>query len=870
MFHHFILLAFVGIQVFFATMPLSDVLAEYWTRKTPPPLDYLFPLFFFESKTSEFFFYLLGVCATLVAILGLTILHHRSRHAREEFQQRRFNWKHLLGGALSTALSIYLFKRHSSLSAGGGYLLTFFSIREFIFNRTLWNPFTLNGGSQVSRLGFKVSYLGALALMCGMFSPMLNARLLLMNEYLGLPTLLMVDGKLESDIDALSTDELVGFYPRQSTIRFLADPAFEVCERLPNAIDIDVVYDISLTSGFFVTYDGRTVCPTDMTSESDFASIAKKLRIAPVNAQKWFSRVRERNDALRIQISPARSKTQSLRELTQFEFTWKILNRWILHHHNFVYSVINEFRLGRPVQEIFSQYGLFPIVVLSPLMEATHLNGFDGYIRILFLFYVLYVFNLIWSLRNILKDDYLTLTAVFLAITSLHMLGFNMILLGPGANPIRHFLDITVVLGYFRYRQTKRLRFLALAAALSVIAVVVSEHFGLFVAVSLFAAVVFGWLFQGISRKELAVAVSMVAALVAFFRSGIAPGNELAGYFISGHLGFPIPTFGVVFLAAFVILSVTALYYYSWISEQNALFHTIVFFTIYSVALLSYYVRGGAIYFLYSLGAVVSALAVLHLKMLVSHFPFLDRQIQIRRACFSFSLVLMIASSPRYWREFLAWQSHFQQRETYSWSFPNLTATSTMDPIPFEDSVNLIQKYALQNQIMLISKFDAILPWLAGKYSGFRNGELGVSMIGRPDLHRQIRVLRETAPEYLFVDRDIEHHPGFDVIQHEHAWGYLKDESISRMKRLLLLHKIWSSVRDDYEKIESRGLLDVYKRKGYSGALHPHETELPRQTSPQENQEELQSIHGSHTASFSSSLQRRRALAISERWISYR
>lgn len=859
---HLILLVLLGTQIFFATMPLSDVLAEYWTGKTPPPLDYLFPLFFFESKTSEFFFYLLGVCATLLAVLGLTIFHHRSRPARDGFQQRRFNWKHLLGGALSTALSIYLFKRHSPLSASGGYLLTFLSIGEFIFNRPLWNPFAIQGGPQVSPLGFKVSYLGVLALVCGMFSPMLTARPLLMNEYLGIPTLLLIDGKLENDIDALSTEGIGGFYPRQSAIRFLTDPAFDVCERLPNPIDIDLVYDISLTSGFFVTYDGGTVCPTDMASESDFASIAKKLRITPANVRKWSSRVRERNDALRTQISSARSQTQSLRDLTQFEFTWKILNRWFLHHHNFIYSVINEFRLGRPIQEIFSQYGLFPIVILSPLMEATRLTGFDGYIRILFLFYVLYVFILMWSLRNILKDDYLTLTAAFLAITSLHKLGFNLILLGPGANPIRHFLDIAVVLGYFRYRQTKRFRFLAIAAVLSVIAVIVSEHFGLFVALSLLAALAFGWLFQGISRKELAVAASMVAALIAFFRSNIAPGNELAGYFISGHLGFPIPTFGMVFLAAFVILSVTALYYYSWISEQNALFHTIVFFTIYTVGLLSYYVRGGAIYFLYSLGAVVSALLILHLKMLISRFPFLERQIQIRRACFVFSLILMTASAPHYWREFRAWRAHFQQRETYSWSFPNLTATSTMDPAPFENSVKLIQKYALQNRIMLISKFDALLPWLAGKYSGFRNGELGVSMIGRPDLQKQIRVLHEMAPEYLFVDRDIEHHPGFDVIQHEHAWGHLKDESISRMKRLLLLHKIWSSVRNDYEKIESRGLLDAYKRKKKVGLENSPSIRGPERV--------VKSVHGSHITSFSSDLQRRRALAISGRWISYR
>ncbi len=81
--------------------------------------------------------------------------------------------------------------------------------------------------------------------------------------------------------------------------------------------------------------------------------------------------MRKRHDLLKARVSQESSKNRNLRELAQFESSWKLMSRWFPHHHNFIYSVINEHSLGRPIHEIFSQYGLFPTVVLSPLEECT-------------------------------------------------------------------------------------------------------------------------------------------------------------------------------------------------------------------------------------------------------------------------------------------------------------------------------------------------------------------------------------------------------------------------------------------------------------------------------------------------------------------
>ena len=150
------------------------------------------------------------------------------------------------------------------------------------------------------------------------------------------------------------------------------------------------------------------------------------------------------------------AEEQDFLKKNYFELHWQILNRWVLHHHNFVLGPINEYALGKPLQEINAQYGLFNVVVMRWLLEKTggisYQNYFQKWYAWWLVYYALFVALAYLLFRNVY---YVTLVCV-LAFGFINKIDYQFLFLGPGLNPIRHFLDLPVMACLYGYLKTGR------------------------------------------------------------------------------------------------------------------------------------------------------------------------------------------------------------------------------------------------------------------------------------------------------------------------------------------------------------------------------------------------------------------------------
>ena len=169
----------------------------------------------------------------------------------------------------------------------------------------------------------------------------------------------------------------------------------------------------------------------------------------------------------------------------RFEMLWQILNRWVIHHHNFVLGPINEYALGKPLRDINVQYGALNVVLMKYLLEKTggitYQNYFQKWYAFWPVYYALFIALAMLIFRNI---EYVALISV-LAFGFVNKIDYQFLFLGPGLNPIRHFFDIPVIACLYMYLRGGKTQFLMAATLLIPIGVLNNPQFGLFLAGSL-------------------------------------------------------------------------------------------------------------------------------------------------------------------------------------------------------------------------------------------------------------------------------------------------------------------------------------------------------------------------------------------------
>jgi len=500
----------------------------------------------------------------------------------------------------------------------------------------------------------------------------------------------------------------------------------------------------------------------------------------------------------------------------RFELHWQILNRWVLHHHNFVLGPINEYALGKPLREINAQYGLYNVVMMTWLLERTGGISYQNYFQKWYAWWLVY-FALFVALAFLLfRSVYYGALVCVLAFGLTNMIDYQFLFLGPGLNPIRHFLDLPVIACLYWYYKSGRSGVLVLALLFGFMGLVNNTQFGVFLIVALVVTVlVKAWQERERSRYlEVRWVAGVAVVLGIILLWGTPGGNIMSQYYRQGFLGFPTNP-RVLYLIIFII-SGCYLMLLRLEHVANEWKYLALFLLLYSQGLLVYGLWGGTNKHLLNIAPVLVLSGVVFLKLLIDR----SRLKKYEQVLVSALLVgalgfVYVPGLFAYYTTKSEYEQVFATHRTYEWNLEKAQFRSTMDPKYFLDSVSLIQQYAnSENGIYIISKYDNVLPFLAKKYSAMPFFDVQWVLLTEHEVSLCIERIKAMRPQHLFVDTDIERNLNGEIIRTPIPMlGGLGYEPLSRVQRLNLLKDVFAAVKDEYELEMSSGLLAVYKRK---------------------------------------------------------
>lgn len=483
---------------------------------------------------------------------------------------------------------------------------------------------------------------------------------------------------------------------------------------------------------------------------------------------------------------------------------------WFFYHHNYNFGPMNALSLGASANQQAMVYGWLSTVTQSKVLELFGMSNYQGYFKIYFAEYLVYFAIFLLGVWAIFKRSDTVVFAAILVISALLFLGIELIRLAPGFNPIRHVFDMPVFYLLYCYLAQNRKSYLILACALALFAIFWSKDFGLFLALSVGGAI----LFKGIKQrpfKRLPLFIGGITVIAGIFLYFFPmPGaNPTAIYMLLG-VGSPQAKTGAIFgllIIVSLLLAATML-----IKQSEA-------YTILSVGMALYFVQSLTYYIWYPSLHHILGVAPVFILWLVVLFHGWINQYQVGKKRQSVVLIVLLvliyfpASASFYWRQH-TYNQIFKSHQLYHWSFDKARLVSTMEPTLFEESANLIKRYSKNNNgIFIISKYDHILPVMAGKYSAMPYNELPTNLVSPREVEISSEAILQNKPAFLFVDSNIDKDLNGEIpIESDMAtmkFGFFGGAR-ARVMVLQGLNEVYTRIAGKYERCESGRLISVY------------------------------------------------------------
>ncbi len=486
---------------------------------------------------------------------------------------------------------------------------------------------------------------------------------------------------------------------------------------------------------------------------------------------------------------------------------------WFFYHHGYNFGPMNALSLGASPYQQTMVYGWLSTVSQGKVLEFLGVSNYQGYFKLYFAEYLAYFAIFLLGIWAIFKRLGTVLFAAILAVSTLFFLGFELIRLAPGFNPVRHIFDVPVFYLFYRYLAQDRKSHLILACVLALFAIFWSKDFGLFLALSVGGTV----LFKGIKQRPFQLIplffglITAVSGILLYFYP--MPGaNPTAIYMLLG-VGSPIATSGAIF-GLLVIISLLLAATIT-IKQSEA-------YTILTVGLALYFVQSLTYYLWYPAAHHILGVAPVFILWIVALFHGWVSQSKKGESLQSIVLILLLvfiyipASVSFYWGMH-AYNQTFKNHQLYHWPFDKARLVSTMEPALFEDAVNLIKHYSLNNNgIFIISKYDHILPILASKYSAMPYNELPTNLASPREVEAASEAILKNKPAFLFVDSDIGRNLNGEIPIESNLTTIklgLFGEASARVMVLQGLNEVYTRVASKYERCEVGRLISVYCRK---------------------------------------------------------
>ena len=673
------------------------------------------------------------------------------------------------------------------------------------------------------------------------FYPFIFQKVKIINEFYDIPEITLINtdkGKQEVDnIDFINKHHINGLQSKydirkSNATLYVPSIPFKYSKRLDDFLQRQSYY-VNLyhlpdhnnnANDNYIYYNNGRLYFIGQISDSQKASLKKiassyKEKESLNNIQTEMNNVLEdiyyfRNDARNKQLGEYLVYKKFIKN-NKFEIHWQILNRYYIHHQNHLYAPVNELLLGKNFDDVFSQYGKMNALVLSKILDK--LGGFDfsKYMSVSYSFYYIYVALFAVMVFGFFKRKDYILSWLLLTVASFNFTTDEFLRIAPGANPLRHFFDIFVLMFLYLYLRKKQKIFLILTEMAVLLAVLNESMTGMFILLSVTGALfVKNFIFD---KKNYFEIITLIVSLPLGYFVKLAGENKVdyaAGYFLSGLLGFPTPKTAMLVFAVLIALGyVVLLKQFLNKDEKKPVIYFYVTAFFYAQALLFYYMWGSDFNHLLVYFPIFSfvILAYLFDSNLKTKYPKIHTT--LISSILVFSVGFYIVSLCKYYPNLYLFNKIFRTHKVYEWTLPHTNFVSTMNPKYFEDSVKLVQKYSKDNGIYIVSKYDSFIPVISGKYSNMPYIEVSNFLTSKKEIDNNIKVLKTAKPEYLFVDKDIDRDFAHDILYNEYEFNHLFHESVWRYQRLLLMRDVFNSVRNDYEPLESSYLLTVWKRK---------------------------------------------------------
>ncbi|MGE3757492.1 MAG: hypothetical protein AB7H97_07040 [Pseudobdellovibrionaceae bacterium] len=668
---------------------------------------------------------------------------------------------------------------------------------------------TLEGRSKFDRwTGVWENFILALCacLLVWMFWPLLTQRLRLINDNFAVPEQTLLNGVPQENIDYIREHKIYGLDPLNPN--------------RPKSYELKLPWSPTLQEWL---KDNSHRVYYDRPSET-----LTFLALITAKDRRMLNEIIERpEDHARLEElwnlnkQPSRIYTSEELEFVEknwLELRWQVLNRWAIHHQNFVFGPINEYRLGKHPSQINFQYGF--LNTLSVYGITRILGGFsiDSYFRAITLFYPLYFIFLMIAGWYILRSRvYLCLLAM-VSLASYLYLDFEKILRAPGTSPFRHFFDIAAIASMAWYYRTQKRPVLILAYLACIVQLAFNREFGLFLLAALIAVEILQIFEVGLRKRKneilimlLALGGSLVLLLVLRNFS-----NSMNSYYSTGFASFPLKkkllsvsliAFGMAYAAAVLP---------GFLDKRNR--NIFLFLAVYSNGLFLYYIWGATpphfqnFLNIYALTLIVGAQAILS--------RFTDSRHEKWICLFATIAVFIAILLPGFRAYEIARRNFnqvFQSHVVHQWEFPRARLDTTADPRPFQEAISAIHKYEPDSKgVYFISTLDNYLTVLSDRYSLMPFFDLAWFLLTPDDFALAKKKILNDRPQHLFVDHDILTDHSGEVVNPYLTYlgeGGMHTESVMRIKRLEVLQRFFREVSPDYEKVVEGERIDVYRRR---------------------------------------------------------
>ncbi len=554
----------------------------------------------------------------------------------------------------------------------------------------------------------------------------------------------------------------------------------------------------------------------------------KKQDLARLDIEIIMERLRLNEKFDRYLINERDEEVKMLKNIVDFysqnrlEYIHRNMNRGQIDHTSYVLSPINEYTNGKPLKEIYFQYGIGSAIVIKKIMELFGGISIGNYYKS-YILYLPYFIVFILVFYKIFGYNFYFKTSILILILSFFVNSYVVLILAPGINPILHFMDVIVLFLLFRYYTSKNSIYLFLSFFSSILGIYLNLNYGLMGYLALIISLFFFFKENEYIKNNTAyvLKVMILFSLGFLFYSYLSKltKSESFIYMIFGFFNFGYYTSVFTAILIYIVLGYISLAIFK--NLKNEFKYLFIFYFIYSIELITYYMWSG-LYDHINIPLTSALISFILAGYIYENYYFSFNSKEKYFNLFKMVFTLFLALFSLYFaKNFyvgklgkINFQKIFKYHKTYQWTIDKSDFYSTISQDYFKDSLDIIKKYSKgEKGIYIISKFDVLLTFLTDKYSKMHNFTLGPTLFTSREVEKNIAILNKDNPSYIFVDNDLLSPNFYDPYSVIFDSSFNKIERYARMRKYMEMKKIFDACQLKYKLVEQGKLISVFKLK---------------------------------------------------------